>query len=270
MRMPIAKAKCPGKRPALFFIWLGSHYIMHERMGEWWTTTKNKRRTCDKNIIAHVIWSDLISWACSAFSRGFIGALGNSTPYCHCGNMKLGRSQSVITLRIAYSRIWQKYVLYFNLVSWSWTSLGWIIGVFHWRGTCWDNSHALPRSLLPWPYRASSLCEPWVKTSTERFLGYTSLAVSWFHRYWMRAGSPFPLSVYINTPLWGNSMQQPVRYPPQFIAAMQKQLVTISLLWSFVLFLAPGPAHGNFNSGDCAIGDSPGKQLYSSVTALIS
>ena len=65
-------------------------------------------------------------------------------------------------------------------------------------------------------------------------------------------------------------MQQPVRFPPQFIAAMQKQLVTISFLWSFVLFLVPGPAHGNFNSGDCAIRDSPGKQLYSSVTALIS
>ena len=46
------------------------------------------------------------------------------------------------------------------------------------------------------------------------------------------------------------------------VAAMVKQLITFSLLWSFVLFLAPVPALGNFESGDCTVGDSPGKIVY--------
>ena len=45
------------------------------------------------------------------------------------------------------------------------------------------------------------------------------------------------------------------------VPIMLKQLVTFSLLWGFVLFLAPLPALGNFNSGDCTIGDSPGKTV---------
>ena len=36
---------------------------------------------------------------------------------------------------------------------------------------------------------------------------------------------------------------------------MAKQLV---FLWSFVLFLAPAPAVGDYNS-NCTVGDSPGK-----------
>ena len=43
---------------------------------------------------------------------------------------------------------------------------------------------------------------------------------------------------------------------------MEKQLVAFSLLWSFVLFLAPVPALGNFDSEDCTVGDSPGKIVY--------
>ena len=40
---------------------------------------------------------------------------------------------------------------------------------------------------------------------------------------------------------------------------MSKLLVRFSLLWSFVLFLSPGPALGDFESGDCTVDDSPGK-----------
>ena len=46
---------------------------------------------------------------------------------------------------------------------------------------------------------------------------------------------------------------------------MVKQLVAFSLLWSFVLFLAPVPAFGNFDSGDCTVGDSPGKSTSNIV-----
>lgn len=41
-----------------------------------------------------------------------------------------------------------------------------------------------------------------------------------------------------------------------------KQLVAFSLLWTFVPFLAPVPALGNFDSGDCTVGDSPGKIVH--------
>ena len=40
---------------------------------------------------------------------------------------------------------------------------------------------------------------------------------------------------------------------------MSKLLIRFSLLWNLVLFLAPVPTLGNFDSGDCTIDDSPGK-----------
>ena len=54
------------------------------------------------------------------------------------------------------------------------------------------------------------------------------------------------------------------------VPVMSKQLVTFSFLCSFVLFLAPGPAHGNFNSGDCTIGDSPGRTVHVYMCEYIS
>ena len=48
---------------------------------------------------------------------------------------------------------------------------------------------------------------------------------------------------------------------PRETRAMSKLLIMIrfSLLWSFLLFLAPVPTLGNFDSGDCTVDDSPGK-----------
>ena len=46
---------------------------------------------------------------------------------------------------------------------------------------------------------------------------------------------------------------------PRETRAMSKLLMRFSLLWSFLLFLAPVPTLGNFDSGDCTVDDSPGK-----------
>ena len=46
---------------------------------------------------------------------------------------------------------------------------------------------------------------------------------------------------------------------PRETRAMSKLLIRFSLLWSFLLFLAPVPTLGNFDSGDCTVDDSPGK-----------
>lgn len=78
----------------------------------------------------------------------------------------------------------------------------------------------------------------------------------------MRAGiASFPLSVYISACFSALACS----VISTAVAIMPKDLVTLSLLWSFILLLAPGPAHGDFNSGDCTIGDAPGKELYSSL-----
>jgi len=78
----------------------------------------------------------------------------------------------------------------------------------------------------------------------------------------MRAGNAsFPLSVYISA--YFSALACSVISTA--VATMPKDLVTLSLLWSFVLLLAPGPAHGDFNSGDCTIDDSPGKEFYGIV-----
>ena len=46
-----------------------------------------------------------------------------------------------------------------------------------------------------------------------------------------------------------------------FSAAMSKQLVTLVLLWIFVLFRTPVPAVGDLNSGTrCTVQDSPRKR----------
>ena len=43
------------------------------------------------------------------------------------------------------------------------------------------------------------------------------------------------------------------------VVIMPKKLIVFSLFWNFVLFLAPGPAHSNYDSGDCTADNSTGK-----------
>ena len=50
---------------------------------------------------------------------------------------------------------------------------------------------------------------------------------------------------------------------------MLGQLVAFCLLWNFVLFLAPGPAYGNFESGGCTVEDSPGKIVCAHIMCII-
>ena len=47
---------------------------------------------------------------------------------------------------------------------------------------------------------------------------------------------------------------------PRDYRAMSKLLIRFSLLWSLVLFLAPVPALGNFDSEDCTVDNSTGKK----------
>ena len=49
---------------------------------------------------------------------------------------------------------------------------------------------------------------------------------------------------------------------------MPGQLVAFCLLWNFVLFLAPGPAYGNFESGDCTAEDSAGKTVCAHIMCI--
>ena len=49
---------------------------------------------------------------------------------------------------------------------------------------------------------------------------------------------------------------------------MPGQLVAFCLLWNFVLFLAPGPAYGDFNSGDCTAEVSPGKTVCAHIMGI--
>ena len=49
---------------------------------------------------------------------------------------------------------------------------------------------------------------------------------------------------------------------------MPWQLVAFCLLWNFVLFLAPGPAYANFESGDCTVEDSLGKTVFAHIMCI--
>ena len=49
---------------------------------------------------------------------------------------------------------------------------------------------------------------------------------------------------------------------------MPGQLVAFCFLWNFVLFLAPGPAYGDFRSGDCTAEDSPGKTVCAHIMCI--
>ena len=50
---------------------------------------------------------------------------------------------------------------------------------------------------------------------------------------------------------------------------MPGQLVAFCLLWNFVLFFTPGPAYGDFSSGNCTAQDSPGKTHIMWILAII-
>ena len=52
--------------------------------------------------------------------------------------------------------------------------------------------------------------------------------------------------------------------------AMSKLLVGFSLFWSLVLFLAPVPTLGDFDSGNCTVDDSPGKTQCVHASALVA